>query len=119
MTKLTYVDALTFAIENLDNAEVVEKLTALREQQIKRNTKSDKVTPKEQAKIDADAVLMENVREILRNASEPLTVTAIKEGSEDLAEIKVQKLSAIVRKMLMNGEVVRTEVKRKAVFALA
>lgn len=118
MTKLTYVDALTFAIENLDNAEVVEKLTALREQQIKRNTKSDKVTPKEQAKIDADTAIKQIVREVLTDA-EPMTVTQIHDVDERLVDISVQRLSAIIRKMLMNGEVVRTEVKRKAVFALA
>lgn len=119
MEKMTYVAALNYAIENLDNTEVIEKLTALRDQQIKRNTKSDKVTPKEQAKLDADAILMEQVRGVLSNSTEPLTVTAIKDTHEAFAEVKVQKLSAIIRKMLMNGEIVRTEVKHKAVFALA
>lgn len=119
MEKMTYVAALNYAIENLDNAEVVEKLTALRDATIKRNTKSDKVTPKEQAKLDADAVLMEQVREVLSNSTEPLTVTAIKDANEAFAEVKVQKLSAVVRKMMLNGAVVRTEVKHKAVFALA
>lgn len=119
MEKMTYVAALNYAIENLDDAEVIEKLTALRDATIKRNTKSDKLTPKERAKQDADEIIADTVREVLQSATAPMTVTEIKNAHENLAETKVQKLSAIVRKMMLNGEVVRTEVKHKAVFALA
>jgi len=118
MTKMTYVDALNFAIANLSDDAVVEKLTALRDATIKRNTKTDKITPKEQAKIDADTAIKQIVREVLTGA-EPMTVTQIKDAHEGFAEVKTQKLSAIIRKMMLDGEVVRTEVKHKAVFALA
>lgn len=118
MTKMTYVDALNFAIANLSDDTVVEKLTALRDATIKRNTKTDKVTPKEQAKMDADAAIKQIVREVLTGA-EPMTVTQIKDANEGFAEVKTQKLSAIIRKMMMDGEILRTEVKHKAVFALA
>lgn len=118
MTKMTYVDALNFAIANLSDDAVVEKLTALRDATIKRNTKTDKVTPKEQAKIDVDNAIKQIVREVLTGA-EPMTVTQIHDAHERLADVTVQRLSAIIRKMMMDGEVLRTEVKHKAVFALA
>ena len=44
-SKLTYVSALTYAIENGNlPAEIVEKLTALRTQQEKRNSGAKKPT---------------------------------------------------------------------------
>jgi hypothetical protein len=116
---MTYVDALNIALTADLSQEVKDKLTALRDAQVKRNQKSDKITPKQQAKLDADAVLAEQVKAVLANATEPMTVSAIKDADEAFAEVKVQKLSAIVRKLLLANEVKRDEVKRKAVFSLA
>lgn len=124
---MTYVDALNIAIAELSNGgqideelvPVVEKLTALRDATIKRNSKERKPTPKEQAKADTDNALADAVLAVLSNATEPMTVTAIKEADETFAEVKVQKLSAIVRKLLLDGKVKREEVKRKAMFSIA
>lgn len=125
MEKITYVVALNTAIARLndlmeeDLAPTIEKLVDLRNATIKRNTKSDKPSAKEVAKQNADAELAENVIKVLESATEPMTVTQIKDASEDFAEVKVQKLSAIVRKLMIDGTIVRNEVKRKAVFSLA
>jgi hypothetical protein len=125
MEKITYVVALNTAIARLndlmedDLAPTIEKLVDLRNATIKRNTKSDKPSAKEVAKQNADAELAESVVKVLEGATEPMTVTQIKDASEDFAEVKVQKLSAIVRKLMIDGTIVRNEVKRKAVFSLA
>lgn len=125
MEKITYVVALNTAIARLndlmedDLAPTIEKLVDLRNATIKRNTKSDKPSAKEVAKQNADAELAESVVKVLESATEPMTVTQIKDASEDFAEVKVQKLSAIVRKLMIDGTIVRNEVKRKAVFSLA
>lgn len=125
MEKITYVVALNTAIARLndlmeeDLAPTIEKLVDLRNATIKRNTKSDKPSAKEVAKQNADAELAESVIKVLESATEPMTVTQIKDASEDFAEVKVQKLSAIVRKLMIDGTIVRNEVKRKAVFSLA
>lgn len=125
MEKITYVVALNTAIARLndlmeeDLAPTIEKLVDLRNATIKRNTKSDKPSAKEVAKQNADAELAESVIKVLEGATEPMTVTQIKDASEDFAEVKVQKLSAIVRKLMIDGTIVRNEVKRKAVFSLA
>lgn len=125
MEKITYVVALNTAIARLNDlmednlAPTIEKLVDLRNATIKRNTKSDKPSAKEVAKQNADAELAESVVKVLESATEPMTVTQIKDASEDFAEVKVQKLSAIVRKLMIDGTIVRNEVKRKAVFSLA
>lgn len=122
-SNITYINAIDTAIaamiEHGTSHEYIEKMQALRRSIEKRNSGERKPTKAEQAKADADAVLRDKVREVLSAAAEPLTVTAIKDSAEDFAEVKVQKLSAIVRKMLIDGEVKRDEVKHKAVFALA
>lgn len=121
--KVTYISAIDRAIEAMTAQNVeqdfIEKMRLLRASVEKRNTKPSTPTPKEQAKINADELMMEQVKEVLSSATEPMTVTQIKQASEAFVETKVQKLSAIVRKMLIDGIVVRTEVKHKAVFALA
>lgn len=132
MEKMTYVVALNTAIDlveavrdgvafdpTTDLTAVVEKLTALREQTEKRNSKDRKPTPKEQAKANADDALAEAVLQVLTDAPAPMTVTEIKNADEAFVETKVQKLSAIVRKLLMDGKVKREEVKHKAVFSIA
>lgn len=132
MEKMTYVVALNTAINlveavrdgvafdpTTDLTAVAEKLTALREQTEKRNSKDRKPTPKEQAKANADDALAEAVLQVLTNAPAPMTVTEIKNADEVFAEIKVQKLSSIVRKLLIDGKVKREEVKHKAVFSIA
>lgn len=124
MTKMTYVAAIDLAIASMieqdtPNTEAIEKLQALRRSIEKRNSAERKTTPKEKAKMDADAILAEQVKAVLANSAEPLTVTAIKDADEAFAEVKVQKLSAIVRKLMADGSVKRDEVKRKAVFSLA
>ena len=121
--KVTYISAIDHAIEAMTAQNVeqdfIEKMRLLRSSVEKRNTKPSTPTPKEQAKINADELMMEQIKEVLSSATEPMTVTQIKQASEAFVETKVQKLSAIVRKMLIDGIVVRTEVKHKAVFALA
>ena len=121
--KVTYISAIDRAIETMTAQNVeqdfIEKMRLLRTSVEKRNTKPSTPTPKEQAKINADELMMEQVKEVLSSATEPMTVTQIKQASEAFVETKIQKLSAIVRKMLIDGIVVRTEVKHKAVFALA
>lgn len=132
MEKMTYVVALNTAIDlveavrdgvafdpTTDLTAVVEKLTALREQTEKRNSKDRKPTPKEQAKANADDALAEAVLQVLTDAPAPMTVTEIKNADEAFVETKVQKLSAIVRKLLIDGKVKREEVKHKAVFSIA
>ena len=117
MTKMTYVTALNTAItaltDNADMAEVVAKLTALRDAQIKRNSAERKPTKTQVANMG----LADEVREVLRNAPDALTITEIMGRSEVLAPLSNQKVSAIVRGM--GAEVVKITDKRVSKFRLA
>lgn len=112
--KMTYVEALTFAIENLQNEEVVERLTALRATTIKRNTADRKPTKTQVAneEIKADIVAF------LADGGE-YTVTEIMAGVPSLGEAKPQKASALITQLKNAGVIKRNEVKRKAYFSLA
>ena len=111
MEKMTYVTALNFAIANLTDAAVVEKLTALRDQQIKRNSSERKPTK----------VQIENERlkgfvfEAL--GDKPQTVTEIMATSAELSDLSNQKVSALVNALVDEGKAVKTVEKRKSYFA--
>ena len=115
MTKMTYVAALNYVLTNTADlpTEVAEKLTALRDQQVKRNATERKPTAKQLANAD----LMDEVRTVLRNAPDPLTVTEIMGRSATLSALSNQKVSALIR--CMGAEVVKEVDKRVSKFRLA
>ena len=117
MEKLTYVVALNTAISALSADEsmtaVVEKLTALRDAQVKRNSADRKPTKAQLANVE----LAEVVAEVLRDASEPLTVTEIMNRSDTLSGLSNQKVSALIR--CMGDRVVKITDKRVSKFRLA
>ena len=47
------------------------------------------------------------------------TVTDIQNGNEELSALSNQKVSALVRQLVENGEVVKTTDKKKSIFSLA
>lgn len=117
MEKLTYVVALNTAIATLsadpEMTAVVEKLTALRDAQVKRNSAERKPTKTQVANM----ALADRVREVLANATEPLTITEIMAQDEVLAPLSNQKVSALVRGM--GDAVVKVTDKRVSKFTLA
>lgn len=124
MTKMTYVEALSNALsllesnvgngfDDFDVSATIEKLTALKAQTEKRNSAERKPT----AKQVENASLAELVVEVLRNASEPLTVTEIMGRSDTLGSLSNQKVSALIRGL--GARVVKTTDKRVSRFTLA
>ena len=112
--KMTYVTALTAAIECMDlPADVREKLDALRTQQMKRNSAEKKPTKTQQANEALKASLMD----VLVAAGKPVTVSEILTLANHPAFTSNQKVSGLLRLMKDEGLVVRTEEKRKAYFA--
>ena len=113
--KMTYVTALTYAIENLTDApaDVMEKLTALKEQTEKRNAADHKPTKTQIINV----ALGDRVLEVLRGALEPLTVTEIMARDEELAQLSNQKVSALIR--TLGAKVIRTTEKRVSKFSIA
>lgn len=114
-TKHTYSSALTYAIENCEMpADVREKLEALRAQQEKRSNADRKPTKNQQA----NANLREVVMDVLRNAGTPMTVTEVFNAMSENPEVSsTQKVSALMRQLLLEGRVVKTMEKRVSYFS--
>lgn len=114
--KLTYVAALTYAIENGNlPAEIVEKLTALRTQQEKRNSGDKKPT----AKQNENAILKDKIHSLLMGCAEAKTISEIMKMDDELSAMSNQKVATLVRQMVDEGKVERLEIKRKAYFKVA
>ena len=111
MTKLTYVDALNIALNADLPEEVKEKLTALRDQTIKRNTADRKPTKAQMA----NEALKAKVLEVL--TAEPATVTDLMARDAELGALSNQKVSALVNALVEDGKAVKTIEKRKSYFA--
>ena len=104
MTNMTYVDAINFAIENIDNAEVTDKLTALRESIIKRNArKADGMTKTQKE----NAVIKETIMGVLNDA-ESMTATEI----ANAVNISLAKATALLTQMV-KAEMIKREVEKK------
>jgi len=127
-SRLTYVEALSNALslleanvgngfDDFDVSATIEKLTALRDQTIKRNSADRKPTKKQaEAKAVNDKVA-DAIRTLLSNA-ESMTVAEMREAHDALALLTPQKVTAVVGAMIKSGEIVRTVEKRVARFSL-
>ena len=115
MTKMTYVAALTYVLENVTDLpeDVAEKLTALKAQTEKRNSAERKPT---KAQV-ANEALKATVLTVL--TSEPATVTELMARSADLSALSNQKVSALVNALVDENKATKTVDKRKSYFALA
>lgn len=110
---MTYVDALTVAINAVDS-ETAEKLTALKAQLMKKKG-SSKPTKTQVANEATKA----EIREVLGSADEPMTVSEILKALPN--DYSSQKISALLRQMGEDGskEVVKTIEKKVSRFSLA
>lgn len=114
MEKLTYVVALNTAISALSADEsmtaVVEKLTALRDAQIKRNSAERKPTKAQ--------VENERLKGIVLCAlyDKPQTVTEIMASSAELSDLSNQKVSALINALVADGKAIKLIEKRKSYF---
>ncbi len=112
MTNMTYVNAIDFAINAVaDNEEVVEKLTALKESLIKRNTRKNTTMTKTQK---------ENVevKERILNAlaySDGMTATAVAET----VGISVAKATALLTQLKKAEAIERIQSGKAVLFKVA
>lgn len=121
-SKVTYVDALNVAIDELSRggidpeyAPFVEKLEVLKGQIIRRNSAERKPTAKQRANAEANALLGENILTILKTNGGQMTVSEI---CEVLGEgYSTQKVSAVIKSL--GSAVERSVEKRKAYYKVA
>lgn len=114
--KVTYAEALTYAIDHIDAEEMIEVLTKLRAQVQKRSTSKSKAQIEKEQQAETIA---ETIVQVLASAETPITMAELKEADESLASYTTQRLSAIISKLVDRGQVVKTIEKRKAMYSLA
>lgn len=110
MTKMTYVQAIDFAVENIDNMDVIEKLEALKAQLAKRNGGGKKgltKTQKENVEVKA------RIAEILGEGE----MSATEIGKE--LGLTCQKVSALLKQMIEAEEVVKVKEGKAIRFRVA
>ena len=118
-TKMTYATALdmVLAIDEVKaNDELAEKLTALKESVSKKSTSKSN---KPNAKQKANEEIKEKLTEIL--FAEPTRLFTISEICKLYTdeELSNQKVSSLIRQLVAEDKVKRTEDKRKAYFSIA
>ena len=132
-TKMTQVSALELAVEVITDimngvdidiasselSEVITKLSGMAEKLAeKRSTpsKADKEKSAEHKAIADEIILVLSTEE---NVTTGMTVSEMQKASDKLAEYSNQKISAILRKMVDNGTIVKTIDKKKSYFSIA
>ena len=132
-TKMTQVSALELAVKVITNvmdgvdtdiasselSEVITKLSGMAEKLAeKRSTpsKTDKEKSAEHKAIADEIILVLSTEE---NVTTGMTVSEMQKASDKLAEYSNQKISAILRKMVDNGTIVKTVDKKKSYFSIA
>ena len=79
----------------------------------KNSTTDRKPTVKQAENESIKAVILATLNDT------PRTISHLQKDNEILSELQNQKISALIRQLVISGEVVRTEEKKKAYFALA
>lgn len=124
MTKMTYAQAIDFAIEMIHDgeanfngftaAEYLEKLEALKAQLAKRNGSGKKGMTKTQKE---NEVIKEVILNVLADHEERMTVSDMI-ADERLNGYTNQKISALLRQLVDKEMVEKTMEKRKAYFII-
>lgn len=99
---------------NADNTEIVEFCN--REIELLEKRSSTKTPTKTQKE---NEVLMGVIEEALSALGDKTTVTNLIVSSEALANLSNQKVSALLRKMVDTGKVIKTTEGKKTLFSLA
>lgn len=63
--------------------------------------------------------IMEKIMTALAEVGKPVTITELQSASTEMAEFSNQKLSALLKKLVDGGRVVKTQEKKKSYFSVA
>lgn len=63
--------------------------------------------------------IMEKIMTALAEVGKPVTITELQSASTEMAEYSNQKLSALLKKLVDGGRVVKTQEKKKSYFSVA
>jgi hypothetical protein len=111
--KITYATAIDFAINAIDNEEVIEKLSALKAQLAKKSSAERKPTATQKENVGFKEAIVSAL------GDGKYTITDIIKSVPEVSALSNQRVSALVRQLVADGVLVREEIKRKAYFSLA
>lgn len=115
-TKMTYALALEAVLAlpaGTLSPEVIEKLTALRATYDRKASAERKPTKNQLANVTLAEIVLNTLREL----GKPSTVTEVFQLLEVPEIQSPQKVSALMRQLLLEGKVVKTAEKRTSLFS--
>lgn len=118
MTKMTYANAIEMVLgfeETKANAELVEKLEALKTSLARKNAGGERKATATQI---ANEKIKEDILEIM--GAEPNRIFTVTEIMKALGneEFSIQKISALARQLVTDGKIERFTEKRKTYFRI-
>ena len=117
MTKKEWFAILTNVVEGSEMENKTEALAFIAhevELLEKKSAKSGQTkTQKENVEV------MEKIKTALSEVGKAVTISELQTASAEMAEYSNQKLSALLKKLVESGEVVKTTEKKKSYFSLA
>lgn len=120
MTKKDFFKLLVGIVEKTENFDKkIETLDFINHEIELLNKKSSAPGKKKTAHIKENEELMELIGIALELFGKPVTVTTMIKENAEMSKLSSQKLSALLKKMIEAGKVVRTVEKRVSYFSLA
>ena len=113
MTKMTYAVALDVAIASVSDDAVKDKLSALKAQLAKKSSGERKMTATQKENVGFKDAILNGL------GDGKYTITDIMKSVGAVSTLSNQRVSALVRQMVVDGLLVREEIKRKAYFSKA
>ena len=114
MEKLTYVKAIENALNGNLTEETVEKLNALKASIAKKNTAERKPTATQKANEEFKSAIASGME-----SGKAYTITDLIKSVDAISELSNQRVSALLRQLIAEGQVVKTVDKKKSFFSLA
>lgn len=121
MTKMTKMEKFAMVKAMLENSNVEQKGMLIEFVEHEMDLLSRKSSKGTQTKTQKEnEILLDRLEEALEEMTDWVTISQFQEFScEDVARLSNQKLSALLRKLIDRGSVVKTTEKKKSFFALA
>ena len=120
MTKMTKMEKFAMVKAMLENSNVEQKGMLIEFVEHEMDLLSRKSSKGTQTKTQKEnEILLDRLEEALEEMTDWVTISEFQEFScADVARLSNQKLSALLRKLIDRGSVVKTTEKKKSFFAL-
>ena len=117
MTKKEYFAVLAEVVANSDmeNKEGALAFIAHEVELLEKKSAKSGQTKTQKENVE----VMEKIKSALGEVGKAVTITELQAASAEMAEYSNQKLSALLKKLVESGEVVKTTEKKKSYFSLA